>query len=62
MSDMELCALQHDSVMSLCNAAISACVHADMDNDPLGLLQSQSPSRARRSRRARSSPPVRRRV
>eukprot|EP00971_Amphidinium_carterae_P229772 4559333-Amphidinium_carterae.1 len=33
-----------------------------MDNDPLGLLQSQSPPRARRSRRARSSPPVRRRV
>eukprot|EP00971_Amphidinium_carterae_P203478 4038120-Amphidinium_carterae.1 len=33
-----------------------------MDNDPLGLLQSPSPPRARRSRRARSSPPVRRRV
>eukprot|EP00971_Amphidinium_carterae_P064253 1272450-Amphidinium_carterae.1 len=64
MSDTDLCSrdMQHDSVMHLCDAAISACVHAEMDNDPLGLLQSQSPPRARRSRRARSSPPVRRRV
>eukprot|EP00971_Amphidinium_carterae_P190212 3775598-Amphidinium_carterae.1 len=52
MSDIEVCSrvLQHDSVLSMCDAAISACVHADMDNDPLGLLQSPSPPRARRSR------------
>eukprot|EP00971_Amphidinium_carterae_P098440 1947123-Amphidinium_carterae.1 len=65
MSDLESCSLvlQHDSVLQVCNAAISACVDAEMDNiDPLGLLQSPSPPRERRRRRARSSPPVRRRV
>eukprot|EP00971_Amphidinium_carterae_P320335 6367729-Amphidinium_carterae.1 len=56
LSDVESCAwvLQHDSVMQLCDAAVSG-VLSDMDaNDQLGLLQSESSARDRGRRRARS--------
>eukprot|EP00971_Amphidinium_carterae_P159710 3166570-Amphidinium_carterae.1 len=62
MSDVDSCSggLQHGSDMQVCDVAISTGENAEMDNnDPLGLLQSQSPPSQRRSRRARSSPPVR---
>eukprot|EP00971_Amphidinium_carterae_P131924 2613146-Amphidinium_carterae.1 len=62
MSDADSCSggLMHGSDKQVCDAAISTAELAEMDNsDPLGLLQSQSPPSQRRSRRARSNPPVR---